>query len=219
VKLSPSQRAALAQHLLSRFRAVVRSKGDAQEIAVAAVIFDVARLFGVGVPTTADFLDRYWTTLGPVIFRPRGQTDDLGERLRVLAHEVTHVVEFWRDPLAFVAKYLTKRGRAELEAEAERAAIEVWWLLTGELPASLDDLDATRHGYALDDGPGAHDDHADLTRDLLETAVTSVRAGVLSTDVGLEVSAWLATSAQSAAGAAGLRFAEEFPGEAGRIVG
>lgn len=49
-------------------------------------------------------------------------------------------------------------------------------------------VDITRHGYALDEG------HADLTRDLLEQAVTSVRAGVLSTDVGIEVARWVRTT-------------------------
>jgi len=186
MKLTAPQRAALAQYLLTRFRAVVRTKGDMAEIATVAAVFDVARIFGAGVPTTADFLDRFWTTLGPVIFRPRGQTDDLGERLRVLAHELTHVVQFWRDPVAFVTRYLTARGRAELEAEAERGALEVWWLLADAAPEDLGAVDVTRHGYALD---GAH---ADLTRDLLEVAVTSVRGGVVSTDVGLEVSIWLA---------------------------
>lgn len=183
--LTADQRAALAQHLLTRFRAVVRSKGDLAEIVVVAAVFDVARLFGVGVPTTADFLDRFWTTLGPVIFRPRGQADDLGERLRVLAHELTHVVQFWRDPFSYVARYVSARGRAELEAEAERGALEVWWLLTGDVPQDMGSVDVTRHGYALGD------DMADLTRDLLETAATSVRAGVLSTDVGLAAAEWI----------------------------
>jgi len=186
MKLSATERAALAQYLLARFRAVVRTKGDLAEIAVVAAVFDVARLFGANVPTTEAFLDRFWTTLGPVIFRPRGQTDDLGERLRIFAHELTHVVQFWRDPLGYVRRYLTARGRAELEAEAERGALETWWQLTGEAPGDLASVDVTRHGYALDD------EAADLTRDLLEVAVTSVRAGVLSTDVGIAVDAWMA---------------------------
>ena len=155
-------------------------------------------MLGANVPTSDDFLDRYWTTLGPVIFRPRHQTQPLGESLRPLLHELGHAVQFWRDPVALVTKYLSKKGRAELEAEAERGAIEGWWLLTGELPASRDALDVTRHGYAFDGAPGAHDDHADLTRDLLETAATSVRAGVLSTDVGLAVATWLSLHAPDA---------------------
>lgn len=185
MKLSSDLRRALAAFLLSRFCAVMRSKGDAIEMQVIAGVFGVVRLFGAGVPSTEEFQTRYWTTLGPVIYAPAGQAEVLAEHLRVLCHEITHVVQFWRDPLGFIGRYLTGKGRAELEAEAERGACEAWWILTGTIPADLGDVDITRHGYALDDG------HADLTRDLLEQAVTSVRAGVISTDVGIEVARWV----------------------------
>ena len=191
------QRAALALHLLDRFRCVTRAKSDAVEMRAVASAFGVARLIGAQLPTEGDFMDRYWTTLGPVIYLPR-HSGPLSDHLRVLAHEVTHAVQFWREGPSFALDYAGRRGRAELEAEAERGAIEVWWLLTGELPASRDELEITRHGYAMDSGPGPHDDHADLTRDLLETACTSVRAGLLSTDVGLEVLAWLQRHAPDA---------------------
>lgn len=183
MKLTSSQRESLAAHLLGRFYAITRSKGDAVEMFAVAVVFGVAVLFGASVPTTEAFLQRFWTTLGPVIYHPAGSV--LGECLRVLLHELQHVVQFWRNPFSYVSRYLTSRGRAELEAEAERAACEGWWILTGELPADLGDVDITRHGYALDEG------HADLTRDLLEQAATSVRAGVISTDVGLAVLSWV----------------------------
>ena len=188
MKLSSDLRRALAAFLLSRFCAVMRSKGDAIEMQVIAGVFGVARLFGAGVPSTEEFQTRYWTTIGPVVYAPAGRAEALGEHLRVLCHELTHVVQFWRDPFDFVVRYLTSKGRAELEAEAERGACEVWWILTGEIPADLGAVDITRHGYALDDS------HADLTRDLLEQAVTSVRAGVLSTDVGIEVARWVRTT-------------------------
>lgn len=185
MKLSSDLRRALAAFLLSRFCAVTRSKGDAVEMMVVAGVFGVVKLFGASVPSSEEFQTRYWTTLGPVIYAPAGKLDAPGEHLRVLCHELTHVVQFWRDPLDFLTRYLTSKGRAELEAEAERGACEVWWILTGTIPADLGAVDITRHGYALDDG------HADLTRDLLEQAVTSVRAGVLSTDVGIEVARWV----------------------------
>ncbi len=197
MKLTPDLREALAAFLLDRFGAWAVEKSDVTAVAVVARVFGVLRLLGVNLPSEGEFMDRFWTTLGPVIFAPRG-AGMLGGRLRVLSHEVEHVVQWRRDPLGFVAKYLSRKGRAELEAEAERAAIEVWWLLTGETPATRADLDVTRHGYALDDAPGAHDDHADLTRDLLETAVVSVRNGVLSTDVGLAVAGWLVQRAPEA---------------------
>jgi hypothetical protein len=193
VKLSPSQLNALAVYLLTRFRAVVRGKGDAIEMQVIAAVFGVVQLFGAGIPSTDEFLVRYWTTLGPVVYPAAGvDRSAMGAHLRVLCHELTHVVQFWRDPVDFIARYLTSKGRAELEAEAERGACEVWWILTGEAPADLGAVDITRHGYALDDS------HADLTRDLLEQAVTSVRAGVLSTDVGIEVAQWVRANAPDA---------------------
>jgi hypothetical protein len=199
VKLSPSQLNALAVYLLSRFRAVVRGKGDAIEMQIIAAVFGVVQLFGAGIPSSDEFLTRYWTTLGPVVYPPAGvDRSAMGAHLRVLCHELTHVVQFWRAPLDFVGRYLTSKGRAELEAEAERGACEVWWILTGETPANLGAVDITRHGYALSSQPGEHDDHADLTRDLLEQAVTSVRAGVLSTDVGIEAARWIRENAPDA---------------------
>ena len=189
--LSPTQRAALAQFLIARFKVVLRAKGDAAEMAVVSKVFGLVKLFGLGVPTSAQFMTGFWTTLGPVIYHPGTGPVDLASVLHVLMHEIMHAVQFWRDPFGHAFRYVSKRGRAELEAEAERAAIEGWYLLTGQLPTTLADIDKTRHGYAFADEPGDHDDFADLSRDLLEQAVTSVRAGVISTDVGLEVQAWL----------------------------
>lgn len=193
MKLTTSQLNALAAFLLTRFRAVVRGKGDAIEMQIIAAVFGVVQLFGAGIPSTDEFLTRYWTTLGPVVYPAAGvDRSAMGAHLRVLCHELTHVVQFWRDPVDFIGRYLTSKGRAELEAEAERGACEAWWILTGEAPADLGAVDITRHGYALDDS------HADLTRDLLEQAVTSVRAGVLSTDVGIEVALWVRANAPDA---------------------
>ena len=192
MKLSLDLQRALITFLLARFKAVVRSKGDAAEMAVVATVFGVLALFGVGVPTSTDFLHAYWTTLGPVIYAPAEDASDLPPHLRVLLHELTHAVQFWRSPLDFLRRYLTSTGRAELEAEAERGAVEGWWVLTGTIPADLGAVDITRHGYALDDS------HADLTRDLLEQSVTSTRAGVLSTDVGIEVARWVRAHAPDA---------------------
>lgn len=190
MSLSTEQRAELVRHLLKRYAAFVRDKDDTEIIRAVAEVFDVAAFFGAGVPSSDEFLTRYWTTLGPVIFAPKGHAA-LAEHLLVLCHELTHVVQFWRDGLGFVLRYCTRKGRAELEAEAERAAIEVAWLLTGTLPA-YDALAITRHGYALDEA------HAQHTVNLLHTAVTSVSNGVISTDVGLEVLARLRAYASDA---------------------
>ncbi len=182
--LTPDNLRDLASHLLKRFRAFVRGKGDAVEMQAIAQAFGVAVLLGAAVPSGIDFLTRWWTTLAMVIYAPADRAADLGGSVPVLSHELMHVVQFYRDPIGFLRRYLTSRGRAKLEAEAERARLEVCWILWGALP-SLDSIDTTRHGYALDDS------HADLTRDLLEQAATAVQSGLVSTDVGLEALAWM----------------------------
>lgn len=182
--LSPEQIYALLTFLFARYKAVVREKGEAVEMQVVAHVFGVARLFGANLPTEAEFMTRFWTTLGPVIYAPQGH-QDLAVHWRVLAHELMHVVQFWADPLSYLSRYLTERGRAEIEARSERAAIELEWIFCGTLPADLDALRVTRHGYGVSDG------HVDLTQDLLETSCTSVATGVLSTDIGIAAYEWM----------------------------
>lgn len=191
MKLTEAQVEELLRALLGRYRAVVREKHDAVEMRFVAAVFGVAALLGAPVPTAEAFLARCWTTLGPVIYTPRGAWP-LTPNARVVFHELTHVEQFWRDPVAFVARYLSAKGRAELEAEAERAAVEAWWLLTGMLPTSVDAPGYMIHGYALDDS------HAALTRALLARSCEAVARGVLVTDVGLAVAAWLRMNAPDA---------------------
>ena len=190
-KLSADKLFMLVVYLFARFHAVVREKSDAIEMRAIATAFSVAQLLGANVPTDDAFMRRFWTTLGPVIYAPIGHRE-YDQHARVIFHELGHVVQFWREGLGFVTRYLTSRGRAELEAEAERGAIEAWWLLTGTLPEGIDALAITRHGYALDES------HARLTADLLETACVSVSQGIISTDVGIEVLTWLKQHAPDA---------------------
>lgn len=191
MKLSADKLFMLVVFLLARFHAVVREKSDAIEMRAIATAFSVAQLLGANVPTDDAFMHRFWTTLGPVIYAPVGHRE-YDQHARVIAHELGHVVQFWREGLGFLTRYCTSKGRAELEAEAERGAVEVWWLLTGTLPESIDALVITRHGYALDES------HARLTADLLETACVSVSRGVISTDVGIATLEWLKTHAPDA---------------------
>ncbi len=100
MKLTATQLTALVVYLLGRYRAVVRDKGDAFEMKVIAAVFGVAALLGADVPTSEEFFTRYWTTLGPVVYAPRG-VDSLTTHARVICHELTHAVQFWRDPVSF----------------------------------------------------------------------------------------------------------------------
>lgn len=183
-KLTPEQLFALLTFLFTRFKVLVREKGDAVEMQAIAKVFGLANFLGLNLPTEGEFLTRFWTTLGPIIYAPQGH-QDLAVHWRVLFHELMHAVQFWADPVSYVLHYATDAGRAEIEARSERAAIEGEWVLCGTLPPTLDALRVTRHGYGFGDG------HVDLTQDLLETAATSVHVGILSTDVGIEVYQWV----------------------------
>ena len=191
MRLTEAQVAELLRALLGRYRAVVREKRDAVEMRFIAAVFGVAALLGAPVPTAEAFLARCWTTLGPVIYTPRGAWP-LTPNARVVFHELTHVEQFWRDPVAFAARYVTAKGRAELEAEAERGAIEAWWLPTGMIPAGVEAPGFMIHGYALADS------HAALTRGRLARSCAAVSRGILVTDVGLSVAAWLRMNAPDA---------------------
>lgn len=193
--LSDVQREALARHLLHRFRMSVREK-DGPLMETVAKVFDVAELLGVGVPTGAAFQNDYWTTVGLFIFTAIGGSRNLGKKLRILGHEITHGVQFWRNVIDLLAGYASQRGRAELEAEAERGGIEVAWLVDGTIPTDIISLDICRHGYAVESKPEEHDDFADLARNLLEQHVTSVKSGVLSTDVGIACHQWMLANAK-----------------------
>ncbi len=176
----------LVEHLFRKYKCFVRNKSDAIEMESVAKAFGVLQLFGVNVPTETSFMEDYWTTIGPIIYTPRGERRSLGDQRRVLTHEIGHVIRFYSDPFKYPVAYATKEGRAEIEAYCERGAMEIEWLRTGRL-YTLPNL--FRHGYALDDG------HVTLANDLLEQAATSVESGIISTPVGIEARDWMRANA------------------------
>ena len=72
--------------------------------------------------------------------------------------------------VAFVTRYLSAKGRAELEAEAERAAVEAWWLLTGMLPTSVDLYNLAEDPYEQNNVAAAHPDKVAALQARLEAA-------------------------------------------------
>ncbi|MBL0220248.1 MAG: hypothetical protein IPQ07_41060 [Myxococcales bacterium] len=128
----------------SRSLAVVRSKGDAARSLVATVFGWTP---GAGRAHAGQDFRTPTATLGPD--RARRGRGRLPPRVRRPRTQPCGAVRARR--LDLLRRYLTSTGRAELEAEAERGAVEGWWVLTGTIPADLGAVDITRHGYALDD--------------------------------------------------------------------
>jgi hypothetical protein len=183
------------RHLFGKHGAFERPKNDAPEMQIVAQALGFAPLFGVnGLPTQDEFLSTYYTTIGPVVYVPRA---DFGHaplvRLAVKAHEVQHVVDWYKDPLGFPARYLALFVNADggqleprtiYETSAQAVAMHVQWLFTGELPAFEHLGQELAHGYGV--GPA----EVKLDAGLLEQAATSLNLGLPITEIGEEVRQW-----------------------------
>ena len=188
--LTPAVALSCVRDLCAQSRAILVRKGDVPGIAVVRAMFDALHALGVAVPSGADF-DRCSHAIGPVAVI----ADDLSpaELLEAVTHECEHAKQFWRGEYvtgstvgatldggaAFAWLYLVEpEARVRFEARAYRAGLEVRHALGLPLP-SADDLAAVLgRGYALDAA------HVEYGRQLLASALTSVAAGLVTTESG-----------------------------------
>jgi hypothetical protein len=173
-EISESTARAVESTLMARHGFVVATKGGPFWSAVAAT-FDMLRALGIGVPAGRDFVERFATTILALVAMPAGLALTPLQRVLLLAHEATHVVQWYGDPAKMPVWYLQHREkRAAYEAGAIAQALAVQWALTGELPASASDLpSALAYGYDL-----TPEDLA-LARGLLEQEATAIASGLL----------------------------------------
>lgn len=175
---------AIVRELLGREGCFEGSK-DSTPWKLAALGFDAARVAGLQVPTGAQILDGYGTTLGPVIFPPRVKVKDSPFRLALFTHECRHGKQWWKDPARMPFLYLglfvadsdaeRREPRAGYyESEAYLDQIAVLWALTGDIPERVSDL---AHGLVY--GYDLAAAQVLLAQDLIEVGVTSVANGVI----------------------------------------
>ena len=175
----------LEDYLCDRFKARITEKGDSTIMRGVAAAFGVAALLGANVPTSSEFLTRFATTLGPVVFLPSGMPRGKRRTLLVL-HEIAHAEQFWDAPIFFPRAYLQSgEKRAGYESMAERGRIEGAWLLFGELPTAEAVGAFMEHGYAVDAADSG------LAQQLLDAAATAADSGHISSPVGLAVRDWM----------------------------
>src|SRR5262249_31578700 len=119
----------LWQHMAQHYGSQVADKKDST---LMRAIAGALQLFGV--ERADDFLSRFTTTIGSVIYAPfevgvdaRGWS--LWEQIVICVHEHMHVYQWRAEGVGFVAKYITSSAaRAAYEAEAYRSAAELsWW--------------------------------------------------------------------------------------------
>jgi len=196
-RLTPEGALLAARELVSASHGVLVRKSDVPGMAIVRGVFDALHAAGLAVPSGAEF-DRYSHALGPFVVIADGFSP--AELLAVVAHECEHVRQFWEGEYAkgqtvgatlnggaaFAWLYLVEpEARVRFEARAYRTTLEVLRLLGAALP-SIDDLtDSLARGYALDAA------HVTFGRQLLESALASVRNGVYTTTSGVRVEAIL----------------------------
>lgn len=148
----------IERELVGRYHLLVTAKTGAVWQAVSAA-FDLLRVVGVkGLPTGHDFAHRFGTSLGPVVILPDAPLSPT-ERVCLLAHEAEHARQFFAAPGEMPVRYLSipeARG-SHYEAPAYAISYALHWALTGELPATPQDLPgALAWGYALGAADVAH---------------------------------------------------------------
>lgn len=163
-------------------------KQSAFEMEMIAKVFDLIRKAGVSVPSEEDFLNRYATTLGPLVYLPDGW--DPMTRLLVGTHEFEHVAqwnhgEFESDlgipgRLDFAWLYLTNgEARVRLEQRANRAYWEVAHIGLGlPLPEVSEACRFLEAGYALSGSD------LELSKMLATTWLNEVRYQLVDTEAG-----------------------------------
>lgn len=195
--LTPAIALSCVRDLVAQSRGWLVRKGDVPGMAVIRAAFDALHALGVAVPTGEQFDATSHAVLAFVVL-----ADDMTpeEQLEAATHECEHVGQFWRGEYrkgstvgatldggaAFAWLYLVEpEARVRFEARAYRAGLEVRHALGLPMP-SLDQLaDTLARGYALDAS------HVAYGRAMLESALLSVRSGVVTTEAGAAMIALL----------------------------
>lgn len=161
-------------------KAVV-DKPSSLEMQIAAVV-----LQAVGILNADDFLTKFSTTIGNIIYLARN-LDPL-QTVFVLAHEGQHVRQWYEHPFTFIVVYLQSAGRAALEGEAYTTTAECYWLFFGSkgVPAPQNIAASLPVAYGLSSNEG----NAAFT--MIEQGVTSCVSGGPTTTLGRWTAEWFA---------------------------
>lgn len=107
----------------------------------------------------AEYMDRYWSTLGRVIYLPDAAYERVSsgalsvEDLRLLCHEARHVQQYRQDgPVRFVWRYLLRqRYRADYEAEAYAVHAQVRYQFGQDVSDEVGTyIDQMQRAYGVD---------------------------------------------------------------------
>ncbi len=132
IRVHTEELISIKNKLEKRFNVKITSNKNEGEIEAVASILDL-----IGVKDKEAFLKEVAITIYRHIYLPFTVGDlsvDPLKQLEIIAHELEHVLQWEKDPLAFGINYLTKpEKRAEMEVKALGANLEWVWRTTGKL--------------------------------------------------------------------------------------
>lgn len=85
----------------------------------------------IAKPFCPTYMTTYTTTFGTTVYFPNKAfvTDNYGRAWKILAHELTHGIDWLRTPVRFILEYSLPQGLALLALGAIGALWNPWWLL------------------------------------------------------------------------------------------
>jgi len=181
---TPEQVKALWRHMSERFGSQVRDKTTAEEMKLIGSALEL-----MGVLKKDEFLTRFITTIGNVIYTPftvgvPTPGHDLWGQMVICAHEHQHIVQSNESP-SFPLEYLFDPTlRAAYEGAAYRVSMTLVTWLTGHVPA-VEPFVQLAKSYGLDEK------HLEFFRKYLEISSPTLAQGGVPDKAAKEAIAWL----------------------------
>jgi hypothetical protein len=167
------------------YKATYTSKENSDFMSIAGSF-----LSSLGILDKQKFLDGFTTTIGSVIYVPfevgvESGNYSLEHQVTTLCHELVHVVQYYKNKARFVTEYLTRRSfRAEMEAEAYAADLELYYWIHGYL-YNTERRAQVLSNYALGKK------HIKFAADYLESRGKTIVQGGIESEVTAWIIGWL----------------------------
>lgn len=179
---------AFEEHIAQRFGVDIERKDNDDVMGLVGSVLGL-----LGVLDRKRFLTQFATTIDQTIWIPKRYREDTTPRglfvlMKLLVHETTHAGDAKKGGTQAMIDYADAEWRAQKEALAYAAGLELEVAITGVLPP-LDDIGSSLHGpqcaYALDART------REFARGILEQSAVSIANGVHTSEVALEAIGWL----------------------------
>lgn len=182
--ITPEQTKEFHRAACERWHAHIADKNDSSVISAVASLLDTMKILD-----KEEFMENYTITLLDTIYPPYdvGVPDNysLWDQVETLVHELVHVQQYRDDKLGFPFRYVAdKSARAEYEAKAYAADMEMFYWRTGKL-YDIRARAQVLENYALEQ------EHINFAASLMESIGATIEAGAAVNDIAAWSMDWL----------------------------